>query len=237
MNAPMNPPSDCAVLFDLDGTLLDTAPDLAGAVNELRVEAGLERLPLAALAPMCSFGARGMLQAGLDLTQDDADYADTHGAFIERYRARMTRDTRPFAGMRELIRQIVDSGWRWGVVTNKATALAEPIMEAVAFNPAPDCVVGADQAGRMKPDPASLLLACERMRLDPRRCIYVGDSDRDMAAGKAAGMATIGVGYGYIPPGDDHRAWPATRNVDSVAELGTAIAELQHAALPNRQQS
>ncbi|HLQ86655.1 MAG TPA: HAD-IA family hydrolase [Salinisphaeraceae bacterium] len=216
-----------AVLFDMDGTLLDTAPDLAGAVNQLRIEAGLDALPVPELAPMCSYGARGMLQTGLGLHPGDADYAVTHDAFIARYRECMTQDTQPYAGMRELVQTIVASGWAWGVVTNKAETLALPIMQAMAFAPAPVCIVGSDPDTPLKPDPALLLRACEHADLDPAQCIYIGDSARDMQAGIAADMLTIGVGYGYIPANDDIHAWKATRIADTVAELGTAISALQ----------
>lgn len=220
--------NDRAVLFDLDGTLLDTAPDLAGAVNELRVENGQDALPLTELAPMCSYGARGMLAAGLDMQLNDPGYDAARARFIELYRARMTRDTRPYDGMRELVRDIVDSGWRWGIVTNKAKSLASPIVDAMAFEPLPACVVGGDEVAELKPDPGSILLACERAQLDPARCLYVGDSARDMQAGRAAGMITIAVGYGYIPPDDAIHDWHATRVVDTVAELASTISELQN---------
>lgn len=224
----MNQTTDRAVLFDLDGTLLDTAPDLAGAVNDLRLEAGCAALELSQLAPMCSFGARGMLQTGLGLYPDDDGYRETYDRYIERYRKRMTTDTRPFEGMRGVIREIGASGWRWGVVTNKFESLALPIMDAMAFEPAPACIVGGDSAGRPKPDPASILLACERAGLDRSRCIYIGDSARDMQAAAAAGMQRIGVGFGYIPPGDDIHAWDASRIVLTVSGMAGAIRELQH---------
>lgn len=223
----MTPTTDCAVLFDLDGTLLDTAPDLAGAVNDLRIAAGQDALPLHALAPMCSYGGRGMLQAGFGLYPDDADYRATYDRFIAQYHARMTRDTHPYDGMRAVIRQIVARGWQWGVVTNKAEYLAQPIIEAMAFDPAPACVVGGDSVPNLKPDPASLLRACELTGLTPTRCIYVGDSARDMQAGANAGMLRIGVGYGYIPSGDDIELWDCTRAAASVAELGDTIHALQ----------
>lgn len=224
---PMNDHTNQAVLFDLDGTLLDTAPDLVAAVNELRTEAGHDPLPLARLAPLCSFGARGMLQEGLGLLPDSDGYRETHGDFIERYRARMTRETRPYDGMRDVIRQIGDSGWHWGVITNKFESLALPIMQAMAFDPPPVCIIGGDSAARPKPDPAPMFLACERAGLDAAHCIYVGDSARDMQAGRAAGMQTIGVSFGYIPPDDDIHTWNATVVVDTVAQLGPAIADLQ----------
>lgn len=219
--------ADSAVLFDLDGTLLDTAPDLAGAVNDLRIANGDMALPLSQLAPMCSYGGRGMLQAGFGLYPQDAAYRDTYDRFIAQYKTRMTRDTRPFDGMRALVRRIVASGWQWGVVTNKAEHMALPIMDAMAFDPAPTCVVGGDSVPHLKPDPASILRACDLAALEPARCIYVGDSARDMQAAANAGMLRIGVGYGYIPTGDDLHAWDSTRVVDTVAELGDAIAQLQ----------
>lgn len=216
-----------AVLFDLDGTLLDTSPDLAGAVNDLRIEAGYGALPLSELAPMCSYGARGMLQAGLELYPEDETYTATYDRYIDCYRRRMTRETRPFDGMRDVIRDIAASGWEWGVVTNKTEALAVPIMNAMAFEPAPACVVGGGSVANPKPDPASILLACDRAGVDPGRCIYVGDSARDMQAAAAAGMPRIAVGFGYIPSDDDIQGWDSTRIVDTVAEMGEAIRSLQ----------
>ncbi|MES1926902.1 HAD-IA family hydrolase [Salinisphaera sp. T31B1] len=216
-----------AVLFDLDGTLVDTAPDLAGAVNDMRVERGLDPLPLAELAPLCSFGGRGMLGKGLDLTPEHAAYAETYDAFIEAYRARMTRESRAFEGMRKLVADIVAGGDIWGVITNKTEALARPLMDHLDFDPPPACVIGGDSAGVAKPDPAPMFMACRQIFVDPTDCIYVGDSDRDVAAGRAAGMATIAVAYGYIPVGDDIHGWNADIVVDRVADLRSAIHTLK----------
>jgi phosphoglycolate phosphatase len=220
-----------AVLFDLDGTLLDTAPDLAGAINDMRIARGLEAMPLHELAPMCSFGGRGMLSKGLDLRPDDADYRASYDLFIETYRQRMTRDTQPFDGMREFVRQLADSGLAWGVVTNKMEALALPLMDHMNFDPPPGCVIGGDSAGVAKPDPAPMYLACERIGIEPARCVYIGDSDRDIEAGRVAGMATIGVAYGYIPPGDDIHGWQADVVIDSVAGLPAALEQLDAQAV------
>ncbi|MES1952656.1 phosphoglycolate phosphatase [Salinisphaera sp. S4-8] len=220
-----------AVLFDLDGTLLDTAPDLAGAINDMRAELGLDAMPLSELARMCSFGGRGMLGKGLDLTPEDADYRANYDRFIETYRARMTRDTQPFDGMREFVRQLADSGLAWGVVTNKLEALALPLMTHMDFDPPPGCVIGGDSAGVAKPDPAPMYLACERIGVDATRCVYIGDSDRDIEAGRVAGMATIGVAYGYIPPGDDIHGWQADVVVDTVAGLRAALEQLDAQAV------
>ena len=132
-----------------------------------------------------------------------------------------------YDGMRELVRELTEAGCAWGVITNKMEALALPLMTHMAFDPAPACVIGGDSAGVAKPDPAPMYLACKRIGVDPTRCIYVGDSDRDVAAGRAAGMATIGVAYGYIPPGDDIHGWNADVVVNTVADLLPAIERLK----------
>lgn len=218
--------SERAVLFDLDGTLLDTAPDLAGAVNELRHERGLDALALNELSPLCSYGARGMLERGLALHPGDNEYEQTYQAFLDRYAARLTCETRPYPGIRDLVTHLVANGWSWGVVTNKAEALAVPLMSAMAFDPPPACVVGGDTVGVPKPDPAPIQYGLAQLGADASASIYIGDSDRDMTAGRAAGMTTIGVTYGYIPGNDDPATWPADVLVKTVAEIQPALEQL-----------
>ncbi|MDN5940046.1 MAG: HAD-IA family hydrolase, partial [Salinisphaera sp.] len=195
------------VLLDLDGTVLDTAPDLGAALNALRAERELPPLPLAAVRGKASWGTRGMLGAGLGLKPADADYDSAHARFIALYRERLTDDAQPFPGMRAALARLGHNGITWGVVTNKLEALALPLMAAMRFDPSPACVIGGDSAARAKPHPAPLLLACERAGVDPERCIYVGDSARDIAAGRAAGMRTIGVTYGYFEADEDLIGW------------------------------
>lgn len=216
-----------SVLFDLDGTLMHTAPDLVGALNDMRVADGLDPLPLEVLAPYCSYGGRGLLGRGFDLTPDDDGYRAAYDRFIARYRERMTWESRPYDGIRELVARLAAEKQPWGVVTNKVEALAVPLIEFTAFDPAPGCVIGGDTAGVAKPDPRPILLACERMGVTPEQCIYVGDSDRDILAGRAAGMATIAAGYGYVPVDDDIAKWEADAVVDTPAELWDAIQRLQ----------
>ncbi|WP_423823827.1 HAD-IA family hydrolase [Salinisphaera sp. SPP-AMP-43] len=216
-----------SVLFDLDGTLMHTAPDLVGALNDMRADQGLEALPMAVLAPYCSYGGRGLLGRGFDLTPEDDGYSEAYERFIDTYRRRMTRESHPYDGIRELLLALRSAGQSWGVVTNKSEALAVPLVEHTAFDPAPGTVIGGDTAGVSKPDPAPILLACERMGVDPARCIYVGDSDRDIAAGRAAGMPTIAAGYGYVPSGDDIHAWQAEAVVHTPNELWNTIQQLQ----------
>ncbi|WP_324997443.1 HAD-IA family hydrolase [Salinisphaera sp.] len=215
------------MLFDLDGTLIHTAPDLVGALNDMRREDGHDPLSVEALAPYCSYGGRGLLGRGYGLTPDDPGYREAYDRFIAAYRGRMTQNSRPYDGIRELVARLGTAGRAWGVVTNKVEALAVPLIEFTAFDPAPDAVIGGDTAGVSKPDPAPILLACERMGVDPANCVYVGDSDRDIVAGRAAEMPTIAAGYGYIPVDDDIAAWRADAVVDTPAELWEAIVRLQ----------
>jgi phosphoglycolate phosphatase len=212
-----------AVLLDLDGTLLDTAPDLIAAVNVLQAERGMPASPLEELRHLASWGAKGMLAGAMDLHPGDDDYEHHRVRFIDLYSANMTEHSAPFEGMREVFPRLADKGIVWGVVTNKYERLAVPLMEAMAFDPPPVCVVGGDSAGKPKPDPAPLYLACERAGLEPAQCIYVGDSDRDITAGRAAGMFTIAAAYGYISADDDIAAWKADAVVHSAAEMEAVI--------------
>lgn len=214
------------VLLDLDGTLVDTAPDLVGSVNALRQDRGLQPLPLAQLRNKCSYGARGMLAAALQLTPDDPAYARARADFLERYRARLTAESKPFRGMRPALRTLIDNGVTWGVVTNKVEAYARPLIEALAFDPPPACVIGGDSAAAAKPDPAPLFLGCERAGLEPVNTVYVGDSERDIAAGRAAGMRTIGAAYGYFEPDEPAESWNADTLIQHPNELPAAVFEL-----------
>lgn len=214
------------VLLDLDGTLIDTAPDLVGALNALRQQRGLALLPVAELRNHCSYGARGMLAAGLGLASGDAGYDEARQRFLEHYQARLAAESRPFPGMRESLQTLAGHGLPWGVVTNKIEAYALPLMEALAFDPRPACVIGGDSASAPKPDPAPLLMACEQAGLAPAHTIYVGDSERDIEAGRAAGMRTIGVRYGYFQPDEPIASWGADRWIDDPQELPATVLQL-----------
>ena len=200
-----------AVLFDLDGTLADTAPDLAAAVNRMRLEQGLEPLPLARLRPFASAGARGLVHAGLGVKPDDAEYAALRETFLEYYAERTCDATRLFPGIAELLGELGRRGIAWGIVTNKALRFTERIV--VELNLAPACVVGGDSTPHLKPHPASLLLAAQQLGLSPAQCCYLGDDLRDMQAARAAGMRPIAVEWGYHHP--DSGA-PGTWQADAV---------------------
>lgn len=212
------------LLLDLDGTLIDTAPDLANALNALRREEGLDPLPYERIRPFASFGTRGLIGLGFGLADPDPDYRRLGKRFIELYEEHLIRESRPFPGVREFLSRLGDRGLGWGVVTNKYLRFARPLVDAMAFDPAPGCVIGGDCAGHAKPHPAPLLLAGERLGLPPEACIYIGDSARDIQAGKAAGMATVAAAYGYIDEREDVDAWGADIVIRSPQELAVLLS-------------
>ena len=187
-----------AVLFDLDGTLADTAPDLAAAVNRMRIEQGHEPLPIERLRPFASAGARGLLHAAYGVKPDDADYAALRETFLEYYAERICERTKLFPGIAELLRELRARGLAWGIVTNKATRFTERIVGELDLQP--DCVACGDTTAHLKPHPASLLHAAEKLKLPPASCCYLGDDLRDMQAAHAAGMRAVAVDWGYHHP-------------------------------------
>ncbi len=207
------------VLFDLDGTLIDTAPDMADALNRLRGESGMEPLPFESLRPVVSMGARGLLDVGFGLAPGDPEFERLRDRFLVLYRERLCVDSRLFEGMAEALAALEAQGRLWGIVTNKPGALTGPLVEALALTARACCVVSGDSAARAKPFPDPLLLACRISDVTPDSCIYVGDSERDMQAGRSAGMRTLAAAYGYIPEGDAAERWGADGLLDSPAAL------------------
>jgi N-acetyl-D-muramate 6-phosphate phosphatase len=187
-----------AVLFDLDGTFADTAPDLAAALNRLRAQHGQEPLPLERVRPFASAGARGLVHAGFGIKPGDAEYAALREAFLEYYGERTCVETQLFPGIAELLGELQARAIAWGIVTNKATRFTERIV--LQLNLKPDCVACGDTTPHLKPHPASLLHAAEQLKLLPASCVYVGDDLRDMQAARAAGMRPIAVEWGYHHP-------------------------------------
>lgn len=220
-------PPLAAVLLDLDGTLLDTAPDLAATINVMRADAGLPVMPLKQLRHLASYGARGMLGTGLNVPPDDPRYADLRDRFITLYHDKMTELSQPFPGCRAAMAAILAHDLQWGVVTNKYEYLATSLLASMAFDPPPACIVGGDSAAHAKPHPAPLYLACEQLHLDPATCIYVGDSDRDIEAGRAAGMLTVAAAYGYVAPGEDVTTWQADAVIQDIGELLGVVKQWQ----------
>lgn len=212
------------VLFDFDGTLADTAPDLAAAANKQRVRIGLDPLPESDLRAYSSYGARGLLKAALGVETTDPEFPGLREQFLADYEAGMTDNTVLFPGIRELLDTLKANGFEWGIVTNKVEYLAIP--QAVFLGLHNDCVVtvGGDTTDHIKPHPAPLLYAAEKADIDPAQCIYVGDDERDIIAGKAAGMATVVATYGYCGPETAAiRGWQADGIADSPAAIWPVV--------------
>lgn len=206
------------MLFDFDGTLADTAPDLGAALNRLRERDGLAPVPVQALRPFASMGARGMLRAGFNLTPQDARYAPLREEFLRLYEERLCEGTRLFPGVRELLDALQARGTPWGIVTNKARRFAERI--ATFLEVEPDCVVGGDDTPHFKPHPGSLLLAAQRLRIVPETSFYLGDDLRDIQAARAANMKPVAVAWGYTSPDNGAPdAWNADLVIATPAEL------------------
>lgn len=199
------------VLFDFDGTLADTAPDLAAAANLQRTARGLEPLPYEALRPVASQGARGLLRVALGLMPEDEEFPAARDQFLKDYAIAMYEQSRLFDGIPELLSEIEAAGLSWGIVTNKIARLAEPLIASLPMNPA--VVVSGDTTPHAKPHPEPLLHAARQAGFAPEDCIYIGDDLRDIQAGHAAGMPTIAAGWGYC--GDTP---PVTWQADLVCE-------------------
>ncbi len=208
-----------AVLFDLDGTLADTAPDLGAAVNRLRAERGLEPMPLAQLRPHASHGARGLLGAAFGVAPGDAEFAALNAAFLARYETALAVDSVLFERVADVLDTIEARSLRWGIVTNKATRFTGPVVAALGLTPRAGVVVCGDTTARAKPHPDPLLHAAHALAVAPARCVYVGDSERDVAAGVAAGMRTLVARYGYIAAHETPDAWPADGVLEDIAQL------------------
>lgn len=207
-----------AVLFDLDGTLADTAPDLARALNALLGEHGRPPVPIEIARPLTSSGARGMIKAGFGLTPESADYETLKARFLALYGASVCVETRLFPGMEELLRALDQRGMQWGVVTNKPDRFTRPLLDALGLASRAACIVSGDTAARPKPHPDPLLHASRALALDPAACLYVGDDLRDIQAARAAGMPILAAGYGYLGDDGDPQAWGADAVIDHPLE-------------------
>lgn len=208
-----------AVLFDLDGTLIDSAPDLGAAADKMRTDRGLESLPLSLYRPMAGAGARGMISVAFGLTPDDARFAELREEFFRNYEARMTEHTTIFEGVAELIARIGQAGFKWGVVTNKSARFTVPLTKAMPLFSTAQTIVSGDTTPHSKPHPAPLLEAARQLDVAPGRCIYVGDDERDIVAGRAAGMPTVAAAYGYLGKTADTGGWKADATIAAPGAL------------------
>ena len=212
-----------AVLFDLDGTLVDTAPDMARTVNQMRTRRGLEPVPTAQVRPHVSNGARGMIIAAFGITTDHPDFQGMREEFLEIYAGNLCVDSRLFDGMEKLLHELEARGIAWGVVTNKFARFARPLIEGLALSTRSAVLVGGDTCPRPKPFPDPLLHAAASMGVAPMNTLYVGDDVRDVQAARAAGMPVVVAGYGYLGDGSPPALWGADAVVDSPAGIGEWI--------------
>jgi N-acetyl-D-muramate 6-phosphate phosphatase len=207
------------VLFDLDGTLADTAPDLAGAANRMRQRRGLPALPVDRLRPVASAGARGMIGVALGKSPADAEFEALRDEFLAEYAAALDVDSRLFDGVPELLARLEGVGLPWGVVTNKAMRFTGPVLDALGLAQRAAVVIAGDTTPYAKPHPEPLFEACRRVSAEPARAIYVGDDLRDIQAARAAGMPCVAAAYGYLGEHGDVSAWAADHIVPQPLDL------------------
>ncbi len=211
-----------AVLFDLDGTLVDTAPDLVGTLMALRAARGLDEMEESALRPIATRGALGLLEAGFG-HEPDYEAADLREEFLSHYAANIWVRSCVFDGIERLLKQLQQHGLGLGIVTNKVEALAVPVVEKAGWADLFACLIAGDTIRRSKPDPAPVLEACRRLNLAPEEVMFVGDDPRDVESGRGAGVMTVVASWGYLPSGDDANDWGADFIIHHPSELLTLL--------------
>jgi 2-phosphoglycolate phosphatase len=208
-----------AILFDLDGTLADTAPDLGWAANALREAEGLAPLPLSTLRPHTSQGVRGLLRVAFDIAPGQAGYDDLARRFLALYADRLCVGTVLFDGVAELLDELEALGLAWGIVTNKRMRYTDPLVAQLGLTPRTTCVVSGDTTAEAKPSPLPVLHACQLLNCRPERTLYVGDDRRDIVAGNAAGCRTVAAAYGYLGDSGPALTWGAQWIIERPTDL------------------
>ena len=212
-----------AVLFDMDGTLLDSAPDFIAIINDMRAARGLAPLADKIVRDQVSGGARAMVACAFDDAPDSAAFEALRQEFLERYQSQCAVLTKPFDGIEALLADIEHAHLKWGVATNKPVRYAEPIMQRLKLDQRSAVLVCPDHVQHSKPAPDMILLACEQMGVSPDQVLFIGDDARDIESGRAAGCRTAAVSYGYIHPEDNARNWGADVVVDHPSELRSVL--------------
>ena len=207
------------ILFDLDGTLLDTAPDLADALNTLLQENQREALPYEHIRPVVSHGGMALIKRGFNIDSSDAAFEVLRQRLLDIYRENISRHTQPFPGINELLDNIEQRGLNWGIVTNKPGWLTEPLLKDLGLFERAACVVSGDTLAERKPHPAPMLHASKLANSPPHQCVYIGDAQRDIEAGNNAGMQTLVALFGYLQDGDDPRSWNASSMIEHPQDL------------------
>lgn len=213
-----------AVLFDLDGTLIDSAPDLGDAADKMRTDRGLPSLPEEMYRPMAGAGARGMLKVAFGITPEHADYDAMREEFFVNYERAMTVRTYVFDGVQEVIESLRQRDLLWGVVTNKMARFTDPLTQAMPLFATASTIVSGDTTPHAKPHPEPMFEAARRLGLAPELCLYVGDDERDIVAGRAAGMRTVAASYGYLGEKTNIVSWGADLHIDSPVKLLKLLA-------------
>lgn len=207
------------MLFDLDGTLADTAPDMAQALNLLLKEKDYQPLPFDTIRPWVSHGGLALVRLGFGEERGDVKLENLRQRFLEIYAENLCRETRLFPGIPQLLAILSKNGFNWGVVTNKPGYLTEPLVAQLTIQPPPACIVSGDTTTNRKPHPEPMLLACKQAGSDPHECLYVGDAERDIHAGKQAGMKTLVALFGYITDSEDPETWGADGMIRAPMEV------------------
>jgi phosphoglycolate phosphatase len=207
-------PAIRTVLFDLDGTLADTAPDLAYALNCVLEEQGCKPLPFETIRPVVSHGGIALIKLGFGIDEQAPEFQPLRRRLLDIYRNNIARETRLFEGMASLLETLEQRGLNWGVVTNKPGWLTEPLLEALELKSRAATIVSGDTLSERKPHPAPMLLACEQAGSDAAHCLYIGDAERDIEAGRNAGMRTLVALFGYIGEQDQPAHWQADGMVE-----------------------
>ncbi len=215
-----------AVLFDLDGTLADTAADLALALNTTLNNHHRPALPVNTIKPVISLGSNAMLKLAFDLDENHAEFEHIKQEFLHTYAKHIAQHTKLFPGMDKVLSELEQSGIAWGVVTNKSSRLTEPLMRTLQLLERAACIVSGDTVGRSKPHPDPMYHACKLLHCAPREAIYIGDAKRDIEAGNAAGMHTITALYGYINGEEEPENWGANATIKSPIEITDRVREL-----------
>ena len=207
------------LLFDLDGTLLDTAPDLAHALNTLLTEQQQQTLPYEKIRPVVSYGGKGLIKLGFDLDERSPRYASLRARLLEIYESAMVVQTALFDGMEEVLQHLESRNMKWGIITNKPAWLTEPLLKQIDLYDRSACVVSGDTLAESKPHPAPLLHATQLCQRRVDECVYIGDAERDIQAGQRAGMMTVAARYGYIPTDEDIMTWKADLIIDKPTDI------------------
>ena len=216
-------PRPKAVLFDLDGTLIDSAPDLGAAADKMRIERGMPSIDYALYRPMAGSGARGMLQVAFGMSDAHPDYEAYKNEFLDNYQHAMTVKTTVFDGVNDMLSSLQQQGILWGVVTNKHQRFTIPLSHQMALFKTAGAVVSGDTTPHAKPHPAPLFEGARLLGLPPQDCWYVGDDERDIVAGKAAGMVTVAANYGYLGEEADVLSWGADFVIHQPVELADVL--------------